>query len=136
EGGARGRLPRGIERDQFARHLAGLFAHAPRGALPLVAADLVDLGRRTLRADRALEPVNLIGRNEQAVAALVLDQEIVAQILFYLTLDQSAIDADAMMNMDDKIVLAQIENGRDRHAPRHAPPRDDRACAAEEFGVG
>src|SRR5581483_9889537 len=136
EGVARRRLPRRVERNQFARHLAGLLADAPGRALPLVAADLVDLRRRALRPDIPLHAVYLVGGNEQPVAALIFDKQVVTQIVLDLALDQPAIDADAVMDMDDEIVLAQVEDRRDRHAARHAPPRDDRPRAAEEFRVG
>ena len=129
-------LPRGVELDQLAGHLTRLLAHLARGALPLVAADLVDLRRRAVRAGVALNPVDLVCRDEEPVAALILHHDIIAQIIaFAFALDQSAVDSDAVMDMDDEIVLAQIEHGGDRHAACDAPAAHDRPGAAEQLGV-
>ena len=116
--------------NQLARHFPRLIAHLLRRALPFAAADFVHLGRSAFAAEVTLQAVYLIGRHEQAVAALILHNKVIAQATLHFALDQPPVRPDAVMDMHDEIVFAQIQNALEIATPPATRRRDTTGRAA------
>ena len=103
------------------------------GLLEVRAAEAVERGR--LAADVVADGVDLVGRDVELVAALVLEQQVVALDPADGPLDHAAVAADAVVVVDD--VVAGLEVLEDA---RRLPPAGPRGAvgpaAAGEVGLG
>ncbi len=111
---ARGELPPRVEDQQLLRHLLDGGARLLALLRPAASAELVQLGGRGVVADVdpgaiALDLVDAIERDVEAVAAFVLDDRDLDRALAHEELLDAAIDPHAVLEVDD--VVAGLERG-------------------------
>src|SRR5439155_6764335 len=88
---------------EFPRHFLGRFLDAFLLALPLRAAQAVDLRLLALDADVPLHQVDLVRRDIQAVALRVLQVQIVTFRAVQQDADHAAVDADAVVDVEHQV---------------------------------
>ena len=104
-------LTYGIQLEEFPRHFLGRFLDAFLLALPLRAAQAVDLRLLALDADVPLHQVDLVRRDIQAVALRVLQVQIVTFRAVQQEADHAAVDADAVVDVDHQVAGGEIGPG-------------------------
>jgi hypothetical protein len=93
----------GVEADELAGQLLGGAVGAALGALPVVSAEAVDVGAVLLAAEVLLDAVELLGRDIEAVALGVLDEEVLAFLALGAATHESSVEADSVVDVDDVV---------------------------------
>ena len=126
-GGARARLAHGVQ----AQQLAGELVHRGPGAraqrVPGLAAELRERRRPRVGADVARELRQLVVRDEEPVLALELEVDVVARDAADGLRVEAEEAPDAVLDVDDVVVRAQVRGARERAAEA---PGDGRARGA------
>ncbi len=135
EGEARRRLARRIEPDQLIGHLHDLVLNAGFGALPLRAAQAVELGLFILHADVLLHAVELIRGDVERVRTLILDVQIVARLALHGHAHGAGVHADAVALMHHVVAHLQICKGLNFLPRLMAAPSGALARGAEKILV-
>ena len=113
EGKALLRLALGVELDQVERQLLDRLLDLGLLPLPLRAAQAVDARGGALRADVLLDAVELVGGHVELVAALILDEQIVAVGALAAQAHGALIYADAVRLVHDVVADLQVGERRD-----------------------
>ena len=132
-------LARGVDAEQLARHVAQRLPDLPLGLLPGEAAELVDARRHTFRTDVALHQRQAVHRDEEAIAAVVLDaQELVllAPRRTDVEQHQPAVDADAVLAVHEVVAGLQLRERLERRRLAHRHLRAAPLARAEDLFLG
>ena len=133
EGEAGSVAPALVQHDQLLGDLPHGGPDAALGLLEVRAAEAVERGR--LAADVVADGVDLVGRDVQLVAALVLEQQVVALDPADRPLDHPAVAADPVVVVDDVVAGLQVLEDARRLAPAR-PGGAVGAAAAGQVGLG
>ena len=117
---ARNGLALGIELDQIEGQFLQAAFYFFTLLVPLAAAQVVELGRVILGADKLLNPLKLVKRYIELVAAPVVDQEVVTPRAFALETHRALIDAYAVVLMHHIVAHTQVCERFDALAGTHA----------------
>ena len=133
EGEAGSVAPPLVQHDQLLGDLPHGGPDPALGLLEVRAAEAVERGR--LAADVVADGVDLVGRDVELVAALVLEQQVVALDAADRPLDHAAVAADPVVVVDDVVAGLQVlEDARRLAAAR--PGGAVGAAAAGQVGLG
>ena len=110
----------GRDLDEFARHLAHALLQPGLARLPADAAELVECAR--LFRAVARQQLDILDRQEQLVAAGILDFEAIVRRARRLDRLQAHESADAVLDVDDEIASGQRRHFGDEIGLRRAPP--------------
>ena len=132
EGVAGADLALGVEVDQLAGHRAGGAPRAGLEVLPALAAERAERGLVALGPDVAADPRELVGGREDAVAAAVLQLEVVAGDPGERLGVEAGEAGDAVVLVDDVVADPQLDRRRQPGAgrDRRRPPRGGDAPGA------
>ena len=138
-GEARAAAALGVEVQQLAGELLRGAPRAVLHELPALAAELAQGRVAAARADVAADLRELVGGDEDAVVALVLEVEVVARDARDGLRLEAREARDAVVLVDDDVAGAQVGEGSERAAPARgvvAPAGALLAAAAEEAVLG
>ena len=135
EGVAGPDLALGVEVDQLARHRAGGAPGARLQVLPALAAERAERGLVALRPDVAADPGELVGGREDAVAAAVLQLEVVAGDPGERLGVEAREAGDAVVLVDDVVADPQLDRGREPGAGRDRRRRRVRRWTRRRCGI-
>ena len=130
------RLARGVNLDQLLRHGEEGLARLRLDALPRGAAQLVERRGGTVGAHVALHQVDAVDGQVEAVAAGVLEVEVVALRVRHLHVAEPAVDADAVVDVDHVVVGLELGQGGEEVGRARARPAPDLPPLAEDLRLG
>ena len=113
-------LAGGVELQQLAGHLDHRRARPRLDRLPVRAAELVERGRGAGGADVAADLADLVVRDEDAVVALELEQQVVARDAGHGARLDAGEARDAVVLVDHVVARAHVEEGREARAAGEA----------------
>ena len=123
EGGALARFAQGIKLDQFFGHRKDRFARLGFDLFPRRAAESIECRLGAVAADVFLHHVDAVHRQIQPIAAFVLQVQKFALNTGHLQKFEAAINADAVIEMDDEIVLFELAQAGEKMAFKSASRR-------------
>ena len=133
EGGAGARFAQGVKLDQFFGHGENRFARLGFDFFPSRAAETVECRLGAVAADIFLHHVDAVHRQIQPVAAFVFQMQKLAFDAGDFEKFETAINADAVIQMHDEVVLLELAQAGQKMARMSFSPSPAGACACRRF---